>query len=261
MYVMLLSMGVLCCPFVECLCVVTVCLGMSPWCPRGSLSVVWVSVYSGLYFVAGVGLCEALPFPCDGVHLCRGPACLCVPSAARRPCVFVCDVYVSPSADGCPPLYEMCLSMRVSATCVRRVQAACACLTSASRRGAHVSMLVACHSSVRGQALWALRPPTRVCWSLSVPPPPLPPGSQCYWGASCHDDAPSSLHPPSSHPSSDRLSAPPILAALGGGALILPPPPTLSPPTPATPAPQLLSSVRLSIPSSVCPFKEGEGGT
>lgn len=133
------------------MCCDCVCLSMSPGCPRGSLCVVWLSVYSGLYFVACVGLCDALLFLCDGVHLCRGPACLCVPSAARRPCVFVCDVYVSPSADGCPPLYVMCLSVRVSATCVRHVRAACACLTSASRRGAHVSMLVACHSSVRAR--------------------------------------------------------------------------------------------------------------
>lgn len=68
------------------------------------------------------------------------------------------------------------------------------------------------------------------------------------------------LPPSSSHPSSDRLSAPPIPIVLGGGALVLSPPHLPLPPTPATPAPQLLSSVRLSIPSSVCPFEEGEGG-
>lgn len=199
----------------------TVCHGMSLWCPRGSLS------------VACVGLCDALLFLRGWVHLCWGPACLCVLSAARHPCVFVYDVYVSPSADGCPPLYVMCLSVRVSARCVCHVWAACACLTSASWRGAHVFMVVY-RSSVparhRGPCTLS-----RVCWSLSVPPPPLPPGSQCYWGASCHDYAPSSLHPPSSHPSSDRLSAPPIPAALGGGALTLPPPSYPSPPHPSNP--------------------------
>lgn len=112
------------------------------------------------------------------VHLCRGPACLCVLSAAYHPCVFVCDVYVSPSADSCPPLYVMCLSMRVSATCVSRVWAVCACLTSASWRGAHVSLLVACHSSVQARHCGPCVPPPDKGLLVPVCPSPSPPSWQ-----------------------------------------------------------------------------------
>lgn len=62
------------------------------------------------------------------------------------------------------------------------------------------------------------------------------------------------LHPPSSHPSCDRLSAPPILAALGGGALFLAPPILPSPPHPSNPGspapllcPPLHPFIRLSL--------------
>lgn len=189
-------MAVLCCPFV---CELSVCDSV----PQHVIVVpAWIFVWHACLCiqsfsssVACVGLCDALPLLRGRVHLRGGLACLCIPSAARRPCVFVCDVYVSPSADGCPPLYVMRLSMRVSATCVGHVWAAYACLTFASWRGAHVSMPVACHSGVRARHCGPCAP-LRVCWSLSVPPPPLPPGSQCYWGASCYDNAPSSLLPP-----------------------------------------------------------------
>lgn len=144
------SMGVLCCPLVWGMCMsVNVCLGVSPWCPRGSLSVALASVYSELYFVCGMRgslWCFAIP-AWLGASVLR--ASLLCPNAAPYPCVFVCDVFVSPSADGCPPLYVMCLSMRVSTTCVSHVWAAYVCLTSASWRGAHVSMLVTCHSAVQ----------------------------------------------------------------------------------------------------------------
>lgn len=82
---------------------------------------------------------------------------------------------------------------------------------------------VLCHSGVRATHCGPC-PPPRVCWSLSVPPPPpyspLPPGSQC----NREPVAMTTLPPSSSHPSSDRLSAPPIPIVLGGGALVLSPP-------------------------------------
>lgn len=118
--------AVLCCPFV---CGLSVCDSV----PQH------VTVVSAWIFVCGMRVCVfgALLHPWHVwvfVRLCRscvaecigagGLACLCIPGAARRSCVFVCDVYVSPSADGCPPLYVMHLSMRVSATCVGHVWAA-----------------------------------------------------------------------------------------------------------------------------------------
>lgn len=192
------------------------------------------------------------------MHLCRGPACLCVLSAAHHSCVFVCDVYVSPSADSHPPLYVMCLSMRVSATCVSYVWAACACLTSASWRGAHVAMLVACHSSVWARHWGPCAPPhtqgsAGPCLSLLLP-------SLLAANATGEPVAMTTLHPPSSHPSADRLSAPPIPAALGGGALILPPPILPSPPPPQQP--RLPSSSPLSASPSLhlsVPSKRGRG--
>lgn len=98
----------------------------------------------------------------------------------------------------------------------------CVGLISASWHVAHVWAPVVCHSGVRATRCGPWTPPPRVCWSLSVPPPPyspLPPGSQCNG----EPVVMTTLPPPSSHPSSDRLSAPPIPIVLGGGALVLPP--------------------------------------
>ena len=176
--VMCVSVGLLCCPFVRGLSVfVTLCLGVSPWCLHGSLWCACLWSWGFTSSVACVGLCNALTLLRGRVHLCRGPACLCVLNAAHHPCVFVCDVYVSPSAERCPPLYVLCLSVRVSATWVSHVWAACACRTSASWRGAHVSVPVACHSSVRARHGGPWVPPHE---GLVVPvcPSPSPPSWQ-----------------------------------------------------------------------------------
>lgn len=54
-YVMRMSVGLLCCPFVCGMSVfVTLYLDTSPWCLCGSLSVACVSVDLGLYFVCGM---------------------------------------------------------------------------------------------------------------------------------------------------------------------------------------------------------------
>ena len=192
------------------------------------------------------------------VHLCRGPACLCVLSAAYHPCVFVCDVYVSPSADSFPPLYVMCLSMRVSATCVSHAWAACACLTSASWRGAHVSLLVACHSSVRARHCGPCVPPTQgsagPCLSLPLP-------SLLAANATGEPVAMTTLHPPSIRP-------PPTLPLTGS---LLPQSrlpsgagPSFSPPILPSPPqqPRLPSSSPLSASPSLhlsAPSKRGRG--
>nr|XP_054959494.1 serine/threonine-protein kinase LMTK3 isoform X3 [Pan paniscus] len=118
-------------------------------------------------------------------------------------------------------------------------------------------MLVACHIGVRARHPWALPPHPR-CKCVPVPVCPSPSHflpSLLAANATGEPVAMTTLHPPSSHPSCDRLSAPPILAALGGGALFLAPPhPTLSPPPqqPRLPSISPLSaspSLHPSVPS------------
>lgn len=260
--VMCVSVGLLCCPFVCGMSVfVTLCLGVSPWCLRGSLWCVCLWSWGFTLSVACVGLCDALTFLRGRVHLCRGPACLCVLSAAHHPCVFVCDVYVSPSAERCPPLYVLCLSVRVSATWVSHVWAACACLTSASWRGAHVSVLVACHSSVRARHGGPWVPPTRgsagPCLSLPLP-------SLLAANATGEPVAMTTLHPPS-------LLPPPTLPltgsllpqsrlSSGAGPLFSPPfsPLPPHPSNPGSPAPLLC----LSLHPFIClSLQRGGGGS
>lgn len=257
---MCVSVGLLCCPFVRGMSVfVTLCLGVSPWCLRGSLWCACLWSWGFTLSVACVGLCDALTLLRGRVHLCRGPACLCVLNAAHHPCVFVCDVYVSPSVERCPPLYVLCLSVRVSATWVSHVWAACACRTSASWRGARVR--AGGMSQQRpGQARWALGPPTRgsagPCLSLPLP-------SLLAANATGEPVAMTTLHPPSILP-------PPTLPLTGsllpqswlpsGAGPSFSPPSTLPPhpSNPGSPAPLLC----LSLHPFIClSLQRGGGGS